>query len=85
MIVKCPTCKNNFKIELDNNVVEISVKCPHCGKDITIKNVVVSETTDMEKSDYENSNSVLNDGIEDSNKNLAKICCMSVTVTSIGG
>ena len=83
MIVKCPTCKNNFKIELDNNVVEISVKCPHCGKDITIKNVVVSETTDMEKSDYENSNSVLNDEIEDSNNNK-RIVSILATVIILG-
>ena len=35
MTVRCPGCKNIFKVEKQGNVTEI--KCPKCGKEGIVK------------------------------------------------
>lgn len=39
MIVRCPECKREFNLELDDVVVELNFTCPNCGKEFKVRNV----------------------------------------------
>lgn len=44
MITKCPHCGNEYEIELDQSVGEITIRCPQCRVPFTINNRQAQKT-----------------------------------------
>lgn len=46
MIVRCPECKREYNLELNDAVVELNFTCPNCGLEFKVRNTGM---TDVEK------------------------------------
>ena len=38
MIVRCPECKREYNLELNDAVVELNFTCPNCGLEFKVRN-----------------------------------------------